>query len=264
VVELDAVRPGGGRLAGKVALITGAARGQGRASALRMAGESASVGLTDVDADGLAETTELVRNGGGQVLAVVGDITDAATVDALATAAVERFGQVDVLHNNAGIVLDGTLAEANAQDFDRLMHVNCLAQLLAIQRVVPQMRAGGGGSIINVSSIGGLIALPRMTAYCASKAAVIGLTRGVAYECADDGIRCNVICPGGVDTPMSRAVLSRFPDEDEGVRLLTGRQLFKRLATPEEIADVVVFLASDESSFMTGATIPVEGGAMAC
>jgi NAD(P)-dependent dehydrogenase (short-subunit alcohol dehydrogenase family) len=131
--------------------------------------------------------------------------------------------------------------------------------LLAIQRVVPEMRRTGGGSIINVASIGALVALPNVSAYCPSKSAVIGLTRAAAAEFAPD-VRVNVICPGGVATPMSDAHLESFEDKEAATRQLTGRQLIKRYARPEEIANVAVFLASDEASFMTGAVVPVEAG----
>lgn len=249
-----------GRLEGKVALVTGAARGQGRAAAERLAQEGAAVGLTDMDAGGVEETARAIESAGGRAIAVGGDIVDRATIDALAGQSVEAFGRIDVLHNNAGIALGNTVDGYTVEEFDRLMHVNCLAQLIAIQRVLPEMKRAGGGSIINVASIGALVALPHLAAYCASKAAVLGLTRGVAYECAADDIRCNAICPGGVDTPMAREVVDSFDDEEEALRLLTGRQLFKRFAQPREIAELVVFLASDESSFITGATLPIEAG----
>jgi NAD(P)-dependent dehydrogenase (short-subunit alcohol dehydrogenase family) len=252
-----------GRLADKVVLITGAAMGQGRRAAVRMAEEGAAVALMDVVADGLQETAQLVRAVGGAVVTRTGSVTDRASIEALVSTAMRELGSIDVLYNNAGIVVDGTLEETTVEGFDRLMHVNCLGQLLAIQCVLPEMRRAAGGSIVNVSSVGGLIALPRMAAYCASKAAVIGLTRGVAYECAEDGIRCNVICPGGVDTPMSERVLANFPERDAGVALLTGRQLFKRMAAADEIVEVAIFLASDASSFMTGAVVPVDAGATA-
>jgi NAD(P)-dependent dehydrogenase (short-subunit alcohol dehydrogenase family) len=164
-----------------------------------------------------------------------------------------------VLDNNVGILVVKSLEDHTVEDFDRLMHVNCWSYLLATQRIAPEMRKVGGGSIINVSSVGGLVALPMVTAYCASKAAVIGLTRSIASELAPD-IRCNAICPGGVETPMSQAHIGGFGDRDEAIRLTTGRQLQKRFAQPHEIAAAVVFLASDESSFMTGAVIPVEAG----
>jgi NAD(P)-dependent dehydrogenase (short-subunit alcohol dehydrogenase family) len=178
----------------------------------------------------------------------------------LVNLALEAFGRIDVLHNNAGILVANSLEDYDRAAFDRLMHVNCLAQLIAIQRVLPEMRRAQRGSIINVSSIGGLVALPHLSVYCASKAAVIGMTRAVADEAAEDGIRCNVICPGGVDTPMADAMLDTFEDRDQALALLTGRQLFKRFAKPVEIAELVVFLASDASSFMTAATVPIEAG----
>ena len=245
-------------LTGRVALITGAGSGIGRAAAVRFAAAGARVGLTDVDATALDETAALVADGDA-VLSVPGDIVDPVTMDKLVAAAAERFGRVDALFNNVGILIMKSLLDTTAEDFDRLMHVNCLSQLIAIQRAVPAMRRSGGGSIINVSSVGGLVALPNVSAYCPSKSAVIGLTRAAAYEFAPD-IRCNAICPGGVDTPMAQGHLASFEDKDKAMTLLTGRQLIKRYARPEEIANVAVFLASDEASFMTGAVVPVEAG----
>jgi NAD(P)-dependent dehydrogenase (short-subunit alcohol dehydrogenase family) len=250
-------------LTGKVALITGAGSGIGRAAAARFAAAGARVGLTDIDEKGLAETAAELPD--DAVVSVAGDIVDPATMDELTTAALARFGRVDALFNNVGILIMKSLLDTTAADFDRLMHVNCLSQLIAMQRVVPEMRrrkGGGeasGGSVINVSSVGGLVALPNVSAYCPSKSAVIGLTRAAAAEFAPD-IRVNVICPGGVSTPMSDAHLESFDDKEAAMRLLTGRQLIKRYARPDEIATVAVFLASDEASFMTGAVVPVEAG----
>ena len=250
-------------LSGKVALITGAGSGIGRAAAARFAAAGARVGLTDIDEKGLAETAAELPD--DAVVSVAGDIVDPATIDELATAAVARFGRVDALFNNVGILIMKSLLDTTAADFDRLMHVNCLSQLIAMQRVVPEMRRrkggaeAGGGSVINVSSVGGLVALPNVSAYCPSKSAVIGLTRAAAAEFAPD-IRVNAICPGGVSTPMSDAHLESFDDKEAAMRLLTGRQLIKRYARPDEVATVAVFLASDEASFMTGAVVPVEAG----
>jgi NAD(P)-dependent dehydrogenase (short-subunit alcohol dehydrogenase family) len=250
-------------LSGKVALITGAGSGIGRAAAARFAAAGARVGLTDIDEKGLAETAAELPD--DAVVSVAGDVVDPATMDELTTAAVARFGRVDALFNNVGILIMKSLLDTTAADFDRLMHVNCLSQLIAMQRVVPEMRRrkegaeSGGGSVINVSSVGGLVALPNVSAYCPSKSAVIGLTRAAAAEFAPD-IRVNAICPGGVSTPMSDAHLESFDDKEAAMRLLTGRQLIKRYARPDEIATVAVFLASDEASFMTGAVVPVEAG----
>jgi NAD(P)-dependent dehydrogenase (short-subunit alcohol dehydrogenase family) len=248
-----------GRVSGKVAIVTGAGSGIGRASAIRLAEEGAQLALTDIDADELEATTAAVEAAGTECVQVAGDIVDPATIDRLATRAMSEFGRIDVLDNNVGILVVKTIEEHTVEDFDRLMHINCWSYLLTTQRVAPEMRKNGGGSIINLSSIGGLVALPMVAAYCASKSAVIGLTRSIAYEFAPD-IRCNVICPGGVETPMSESHMSGFGDREEAIRLTTGRQLQKRFAKPIEIAGAVVFLASDESSFMTGAVMPVEAG----
>jgi len=248
------------RLDGKVTVVTGAGGGIGRATALALTEQGARVGLTDLDGDGLAETVALVRDAGGEAVAVAGDVTDAAVVDAVAGETLRAFGHVDGLVNNAGIVVAKGLLEHTVEDFDALMKVNVLSALLTTQRLVPEMRASGrGGSIVNISSIGGLVALLGVGVYCASKAAVIGLTRSIAYEFAPE-IRCNAVCPGGVDTQMSHSHIATFDDPDEAIKLLTGRQMLKRHARPREIADAIVFLISDESSFMTGATVPVEAG----
>jgi NAD(P)-dependent dehydrogenase (short-subunit alcohol dehydrogenase family) len=244
-------------LTGKVALITGAGGGIGRGAALRFAAAGARLGLTDIDRAALAATAALVPQ--DATVSVAGDIVDPATIDELASAAAGRFGRVDALFNNAGMVILKSLLDTTAADFDRLMHVNCLSQLLAMQRVVPEMRKAGGGSVINVSSVGGLVALPNVSAYCPSKSAVLGLTRVAATEFAPD-VRVNAICPGGVSTPMSAAHLDSFEDKEAATKLLTGRQILKRYARPEEIANVAAFLASDEASFMTGAVVPVEAG----
>jgi NAD(P)-dependent dehydrogenase (short-subunit alcohol dehydrogenase family) len=246
-------------MAGKVGLVTGAGSGIGRATAVRLAAEGAGVAITDLDEDGLRATAAEVQAAGGEVVSAAGDIVDPATSDALVWAAVERFGRVDALINNVGILVMKSLLETTSDDFDRLMRVNCLSHLLAIQRVVPEMRRTGAGSIVNIASIGALVALPQVSAYCASKSAVLGLTRSAAYEFAPE-IRVNAVCPGGVDTPMSRLHLESFEDKERAMSLLTGRQLQHRYAEPDEIARVCVFLASDETSFMTGAVVPVEAG----
>jgi NAD(P)-dependent dehydrogenase (short-subunit alcohol dehydrogenase family) len=253
-----------GRLDGKVAIVTGAGGGIGRATAVRLAEEGAALGLTDLTADPLEEAAAAAREAGAEVESVAGDIVDPATIDALATALVERFGRIDALVNNAGIVIAKPLVEHTVEDFERLMQINVLSYLLTTQRVVGEMQRGGGsGSIVNISSIGGLVGLAGVGVYCASKAAVLGLTRSTAFEFAPD-IRCNAICPGGVDTPMSWEHLSTFEDQEEALRITVGRQMIKRHAQPREIAEAILFLSSDESSFMTGAAVPVEAGHSAC
>ncbi|MGC1239323.1 MAG: SDR family oxidoreductase [Acidimicrobiales bacterium] len=249
----------GVRLSGKTVLVTGAATGVGRATARAAAAEGANLGLADLDATGLdVLKEELVASGAGVVLAV-GDLTDEAVSRMLVSEAESAFGRVDVLVNNVGILVLKSLLETTRGDFDALMGVNCYSHLLALQSAVPAMRRSGGGSVVNVASVGALVALPNVSAYCPSKSAVLGLTRAAAAEFAPD-IRVNAVCPGGVATEMSRVHLESFEDKEAAMKMLTGRQMLPRYAQPEEIASVIIFLASAESSFMTGAVVAADAG----
>jgi 3-oxoacyl-[acyl-carrier protein] reductase len=247
------------RLTDAVTILTGAGGGIGRATALRLAAEGSRLGLTDLDADGLKTTAELVHQAGGEALTTAGDIVDPETIDELTTKVVESYGHVDGLVNNAGIVMVKPLLEHTRADFDRLMHVNALSCLVTSQRVVPEMQRFGRGSVVNVSSVGGLAAIPNLGIYVASKSAVIGFTRALAMEFAPD-IRANAICPGGVETQMSEEHINSLPTREEAMAERHGRQLIKRYAQPVEIAEAILFLVSNESSFMTGAAVPVEAG----
>lgn len=249
------------RLSGKVIAITGAGGGLGSATAKAMAAEGASLALTDCDAQGLEDLTQALREAGARFVVKVGDVRESQTHTGLHELALREFGQIDGLCNVAGILGPGTLAHATRDQFDQVMHVNCLAQLLAIQAFAPSLERTGHGSIVNVASVGAMVGLPLMGVYCASKAAVVGLTRALAAELAPR-IRCNVVCPGGIDTPMARNLLNSVPvpNREELLGKLTGRQLLKRFAAPEEIAAVLVFLTSDESVFMTGAVVSADGG----
>jgi NAD(P)-dependent dehydrogenase (short-subunit alcohol dehydrogenase family) len=249
---------------GKSVLITGAGGGLGRAAAMQFARRGAKLALTDSNENSLAQTIELIRQSGAEVVAQIGDIVDPVTAADLMASAERSLGGIDGVCNVAGVLCGGTIEDASIAEFDRAMHINCMAQLIVIQKALPALRRSQRASIVNVASIGALTALPMMSIYCASKAAVLGLTRAVASELAPQ-IRCNVICPGGIDTPMSRDFLAGFlPGERETlIPKLTGRQLLKRFATPDEIAAAIVFLISDESSFLTGAVVPVDGGVTA-
>jgi NAD(P)-dependent dehydrogenase (short-subunit alcohol dehydrogenase family) len=169
------------------------------------------------------------------------------------------LGRLDVLVNNVGQLILKSLEETTAEDFDQLMRVNCYSHLLAIQAAVPAMRRCGGGSIVNVASVGAFVALPNVSAYCPSKSAVLGLTRAAAAEFAPD-IRCNAVCPGGIDTDMARRHLLSFDDQEAAMRKLTGRQMLPRYAKADEIAAVIAFLASDDASFVTGASVAADAG----
>ncbi|ROZ52921.1 SDR family oxidoreductase [Rhodococcus sp. WS1] len=247
------------RLENAVTIVTGAGGGVGRAAALRLAEEGSRLGLTDLDGPALSETVALVRDTGGQVVSETGDIVSERTIDALTTKVLDNYGRVDGLVNNAGIVIAKPILDHTVADFDRLMHVNAMACLVTAKRVVPEMLKSGGGSVVNVASIGALAAIPLVGVYCASKAAVVGFTRSLALEHAP-GIRANAICPGGIETEMAEEHIKSFSTREEAIATLAGRQMLKRYADPREIADVIVFLVSAESSFMTGAVVPVEGG----
>lgn len=248
------------RLTDKTVVVTGAASGLGRETALAMAREGAHLALVDVDGTGLHQTQDMLRAVGARVVSLTGDVTRIETHNRLCEMAVAEFGAVQGLCNVAGVLGPGTLDEVTQSQFDRVMHVNCLAQLLAIRAFAPRLR-DSGGAIVNVASVGAQVGLPLMSVYCASKAAVVGMSRAVAAELAPQ-LRCNAVCPGGIDTPMAQGLLASVPahERDGLLARLTGRQLLQRFATPLEIAQVLVFLVSDESAFMTGSVVCADGG----
>jgi NAD(P)-dependent dehydrogenase (short-subunit alcohol dehydrogenase family) len=242
-----------GRLDGKVALITGGARGQGASHAQRLAEEGARVITGDVlDADGEVTAAKL-RADGLAVDYVHLDVTSPGDWAAAVGTAGERHGGLDVLVNNAGIIHVNPLVEETLEDWNRLLAVNVTGVLLGVQAAVPALRARGGGSIVNISSIFGLAGAEGYVAYCASKAAVIGITKTAALEHATDGIRVNAVCPGGVRTAMNE-------NEGSGVVPLTP---MGRRADVREISGTVLYLASDDSAFVTGTEIVVDGGYLA-
>jgi 3-oxoacyl-[acyl-carrier protein] reductase len=246
----------GGRLDGKVALITGAGSGIGRASAERFAAEGAQVVV--VDLKGEAETAAAIEAAGGESLALTTDVADEDAVATMAEMAVERFGRVDVLMNNAG-VLDDYLAAADTPTavWDRVLGVNLNAQFFTARALVPQMLERGDGAIINVASTAGLNGGNGGVAYTASKHGVIGFTRQLAFDYARKGIRCNVICPGAVETGMTKEI---FASPDAAVMAAVESAPIGRWAQPDELANVALFLASDEASFVNGAVYLVDGG----
>lgn len=249
----------GQRMLGKTVLVTGAATGVGRATARLAAAEGANLGLTDLNESGLEVLASELKASGVGVVWTAGNITDASVGKALVALAEDTFPTVDALVNNVGILILKSLEETTREDFDSVMSVNCYSHLLTMQAALPALRRAGGGSIVNVASVGAFVALPNVSAYCPSKSAVLGLTRAAAAEFAPD-IRVNAVCPGGVDTDMSRGHMESFEDKVAATKKLTGRQMLPRYAQPEEIAEVICFLASDAASFMTGAMVAVDGG----
>jgi 2-keto-3-deoxy-L-fuconate dehydrogenase len=241
-----------GRLAGKTALITAAGQGIGRASALAMAAEGARVYATDVNPKALA-----ALDGSANVTTRVLDVLD----DSAVARTFAELPPLDVLFNCAGYVHNGTILDCTAKDWEFSFNLNVRAMYSTIRSALPKMLEHGGGSIINMASVAGSIkGLPNRFVYGASKAAVIGLTKAVAADFVGKGIRCNAVAPGTVDTPSLADRINAFADPVEARKAFVARQPMGRLARPEEIAPIVVFLASDESAFATGNVYSVDGG----
>ncbi len=246
---------------GKVVVVTGAAGGIGRATCERFAEAGASVLAVDLPGEGLQETAALIRGRGQECLPVPADVSDEGQVRNFICAAVEAYGGIDVLHNNAGIegaVL--SIADYPEEMFDKVMAVNVRGVYLGIKYAVPHMKRWGGGSIINTASIAGIRSAAFMSAYGASKYAVVGLSKSAAVELAGEGIRVNAICPGAISTPMLDKLGKEFnkikPWSDDQSRSTIP---LGRIANPDEVASVALFLASDEASYITGTEFVVDG-----
>ncbi len=249
-----------GRLAGKVALITGAGSGIGRAAALLFAAEGAAVGVLDRDGAVAEETTALVAAAGGRALALTADVSKVAQVSAAADALAAEYSSIDILYNNAGVDSRGSVVVAEEADWDRCFDVNVKGTFLMSQAALAHM--GTGGSIINQGSVAALVGVMNFAAYCAAKGAVVALTRSMAVDLAGRGVRANVICPGTVYTPLMEPMLRARGDGDLDLGL--QRTLVKyplgRLGHVDDIARVALFLASDEAAFMTGSVVAADGG----
>ncbi len=243
------------RFEGKVVLVTGAARGQGAEEARRFAAEGARVVLGDVLVGELAQVAEEI---GDQACSVPLDVTEPREWDRAVATALERFGGLDVLVNNAGIATPTPIVGGDAEVFVRVLMVNQFGVYLGMRAVAPLMRERGGGAIVNISSIDGMIGMPFVAAYVSSKFGVRGLTKVAALELADAGIRVNSVHPGFIDTPMLRQ-----PAGDQLMGRLGAAVPIRRLGTPTDVADVVLFLASEQATYCTGSELVVDGGVTA-
>ena len=249
------------RLADKVCLITGAGSGIGRASAVLFSKEGAHVAAADIDAAAAAETVGMVDAAGGTARAYEVDVADAESTEALAAAVLADFGRIDVLFNNAGIAGVGVLHETSLELWERVMAVNVRGVFLVAKAVLPAMIAAGRGSIVNMSSAIAEIGLANRAPYAASKGAVLSLTRQMQADYAAHGIRVNALLPGTIHTPfVDRYLAESYEDPAAGLEVIKKRQLTGELGRPEDVALAALYLASDESRFVLGSGLFVDGG----
>jgi 2-keto-3-deoxy-L-fuconate dehydrogenase len=248
------------RLARKVILITGAGAGIGRASALRFAAEGAVVIAVDREAAAAEETAQQVRAAGGRAEAEVCDVAEPVAVKLLFGTVSARHSCLDVLFNNAGIVPGGTAEDTSLEDWECSLRVNLTSMYLCCQQALPIMKRQGGGVILNTASVAGLLGVKNRFAYSAAKAGVVGLTKSIAIDYIGDGIRCNCLCPGTVDTPSWRRRVAESSDPEAALRDMIARQPMGRVGTAEEIAALAAYLISDEAAYTSGTAVFIDGG----
>jgi NAD(P)-dependent dehydrogenase (short-subunit alcohol dehydrogenase family) len=249
-----------GRVEGKACVVTGAGSGIGKAIAERLAEEGGKVLCVDVNGEAVTATTQAICQAGGSAKGLTADVSDSEQVDAFVEQCVALYGRIDVLVNNAGVNLPGVLHEVSNAVIDKTFNVNVKGTIYGCRAAVPHMLRQGGGSIINMSSVNGLVSEPFLAVYSASKGAIVMLTKGVALDYAKQGIRCNAICPGWVDTPINYAHAEMLGGLEKVYSTIDSFQPIGRPGEPREIAHLALFLASDEASFLTGSIITADGG----
>lgn len=251
-----------GRLDGKVAMITGGGSGIGRAAAALFAAEDAAVAVLDLDGAAAKDTAEEITANGGRAIAVTADIVVDDDVTAATNRVLDEFGRLDVLYNNAGVNSSGSVLDATEDDWDRCMRVNVKGTFLCSRAAGRVMAEAGSGSIVNQGSVAAVVGVANFASYCASKGAVVALTRSMSVDLAPKGIRVNAICPGTVYTPLMEPMLRARGDGDlaAGLAKTVAKYPIGRLGTPEEIAGVALFLASADSAFITGSVVTADGG----
>ena len=249
-------------LRGRNALVTGAGMGIGRSSAVALAKAGARVAVVDIDEAAARETVRPIEAAGGTAIALVADVAVMAEVEAAVTATIEAFGSIDILVNNAARAIQGGVDELDEETWNRVISTNLTSVWRFMRLVVPKMKAAGRGAIINMGSVQGLTGFEGWAAYAAAKGGIDALTRQSARDLARHGIRVNAIAPGTIMTPLNEKVFRDAADPDALIRQWTHMHPIGRFGQPEEVADAVVFLASDRASFITGDTLRVDGGLM--
>jgi 2-keto-3-deoxy-L-fuconate dehydrogenase len=250
-----------GRLAGKVVVITGGSSGIGEATARRFAQEGASVAITSTDTDAGVRVADAIREGGGRARFHHADVRDSARVAELIREVEAEAGRIDVLYGNAGVLAGGTVESTSEEAWNEVIGVNLTGQFLLAKHGVPALARAGGGSLLFTASELGLVGASETVAYCAAKGGLINMMRALAIDCAPQGIRVNCVAPGPVRTRLLEGFFAQAPDPEALAERQRGPILLKRFAEPDEIARAALFLASDDSSYITGSVLVVDGGA---
>jgi len=251
------------RLKDKVVIITGAASGIGRATSILFAKEGAKVAIVDCDKEKAEETLQMITEKGGEGIFIPTDITESSQVKKMVGKLIAAYKKVDILVNNAGITTGGDVISTTEQNWDKMMNVNLKGAFLCCKYVIPEMIVRNGGVVINIASDAAILPMKNQVAYNTSKSGIIGLTRSTAADFASKNIRANCVCPGATETPMVTTFLNTRESPEEARHMLEMMRPLKRIGKPEEIAYGILYLASDESTYTTGAILSIDGGGTA-